>query len=239
MAIELLENIRFVLLETTHPGNIGSAARAMKTMGLSNLVLVNPKCLPDDESRALATRGVDVLDQVRTVAHLKDAVADCHIVFGTAADDRARNWPVMTPNQAVQQLSVLNSDQKIAIIFGRESSGMSNEELDLCHAQIKIPTNKAYSSLNLSHAVQIIAYELFQFANSHELKSSALSEGMATSKDMELFYEHLLSVLSKTQFHDPENPKRLLTQLRRVFNRALLTEKEVHLLRGLLRAIQS
>ncbi len=229
--------IRFVLCETSHPGNIGAAARAIKTMGFSELVLVDPQDFPSAEADARASGAVDVLARARVVSNLQEAVADCGMVYGTSARRRKMRWPELNPRECAQQSLETLSGSPVAIVFGTERSGLSNEQMDLCNALVYIPANPDYSSLNLASAVQLIAYEL-HFAVG-EFQAPQTSEfPPATGADMELFYEHLRRVMVSSGFMDPDNPRQLERKLRRLFNRAHPDVNELGILRGVLAAAE-
>lgn len=234
----LNENVRIVLVGTTHPGNIGATARAMKTMSQNNLYLVNPKIYPSAEATARATGADDVLINAKVCANLKSAVSDCDLIVGTSARVRSIPWPLVTPRECANNIAT-NRYSSIAIIFGRENSGLSNEELELCNLVIKIPTNLEYSSLNLAAAVQIICYELLLINESQNLKDESKELLNVNQEKMELFYKHIEECMIETGFYDLNNPGRLMHRLRRLFNRAHLDEIELNILRGFLSSVQS
>ncbi len=229
--------VRFVLCETSHPGNIGAAARAIKTMGFSELVLVDPQDFPSSEADARASGAVDVLAAARVVDTLADAVADCRIVFGSSARRRKLRWPELNPRECAQQALATARSGPVAIVFGTERSGLTNEQMDLCNALVYIPANPDYSSLNLASAVQLIAYEL-HFARGEFQPAQEPEFASATAADMELFYAHLERVMIGSGFMDPANPRQLERKLRRLFNRAHPDVNELGILRGLLAAVE-
>jgi len=238
----LFPSVRIVLIETSHPGNIGAAARAMKNMGLTRLVLVNPKDFPDDKAFRRAASAVDVVSSALVVDTLDEAIQGCQLVLGTSARDRRIPWPMLEPRACGEKVVVEQAaGAEIAIIFGRESSGLKNEELQKCHFHINIPTGEAYSSLNLAMAVQVLCYELLQA--SLKAKSAVAVEveswdmAYATSDSVEHLFKHLEETLIQVEFHDPKNPRQLLTRLRRMFNRIRLDEMEVNILRGFLTSV--
>ena len=239
---EILNNIRIVLVATTHPGNIGATARAMKTMGLRHLVLVNPKIYPSAEVTARAAGADDILHETRVCDLLEEAIADCSMVFATSARSRNIQWPVSNPQKAAESIILAASKgNKTAIVFGRENSGLSNSELEDCNAMIQIPTNKEYSSLNLASAVQIIAYELRMFLMNDNMEQTIEDEGMAvpvTSEQMALFYQHLEGCLTDIGYYDPKKPRLLMRRLKRLFNRAQLDEEEYNIFRGIMSSVQ-
>lgn len=232
----MLNLIHIVLVETSHPGNIGSVARAMKTMGLQHLILVNPKKFPDAEATAMASGAEDVLLNAKVCSSLGEAISDCHQVVGCTARARDLSWPMNTPRQWVESLDTQSG--KIALVFGRERTGLTNDELWLCQSGIMIPTSKIYRSLNLSQAVQIIAYEL-QVKWGEEMDSFSLdSDPKVEVVAMEHFYQHLESTLIQTEFMRADEPKRLMPKLRRLFNRAEIQTSEMNILRGILTQIE-
>lgn len=230
-----MKSIHIILVQTSHPGNIGSVARAMKTMGLSKLRLVQPKYFPHEQATALASDAVDVLENAEVYDDLKSAIADCHFVVGTSARTRYLDWPLLTAREAAARV-VAESSQSVAIVFGREQSGLTNEELQCCHAHLQIPANPNYSSLNLAAAVQVVAYEVFCTSLSKAPKKKA--EMLATHEEVELLLTHLEKTLIDIEFLDPKNPRMLMPRLRRLFNRAELEKTEVNILRGILAALQ-
>lgn len=234
----MLENIRIVLIHTSHPGNIGSVARAMKTMGLSDLWLVEPLHFPDHKADELASGAVDLLQRATVVSTLDEALADCSFVIGTSARMRKVPWPLVSPRAAAEKVRAEAPGNKIAVIFGREQSGLTNEELERCHLHVNIPANPDYSSLNLAAAVQVLAYE-FRVAS---LSVAPASEEewdyrLATSDEMEKFFTHLQEVLVEIDFLKMSAPRKLMTRLRRLFNRARPDVMEMNILRGMLSAI--
>lgn len=228
--------IRIVLVGTTHPGNIGAVARAMKNMGLADLALVNPRYFPHDEATARASGADDVLQSARVFATLADAVADCVYVAGASARSRALNWPTLYPRDCAQRLLEESRQGPVAAVFGPEKAGLSNEDLDHCDALLTIPTNPDFPSLNLGMAVQVLTYELRNRISAPipEFESDVPA---ATSDDMERFYTHLETVLRDIRFLDPENPRLLMRRMRRLFVRARPDMNEVNILRGILTAI--
>lgn len=235
-----LDNIRFILVGTTHPGNIGAAARAMKTMGLTNLHLVAPKTYPCAEATARASGADDVL--ARAVVHddLDSALVGCHQVYGLSARLRHLPVPVVNPREAVAQIQQTDDNSQIALVFGREHSGLSNEELDRCHHLVNIPANPEYSSLNLAAAVQVIAYELkMSFDPTIEVGRIGEEREAINAEDLEHLYKHFEQSLTTIGFLNPEQPKNLMRRLRRLFNRADLDRNELQILHGILRAAET
>ncbi len=246
------DQIRIVLVETSHSGNIGAVARAMKNMGLGNLWLVNPASFPDEASYARAAGAYDILDKATVVSTLDEAIADCVCVMGTSARGRKVPWPVIAPPDAAAKASQQSEAGQVALVFGRENHGLSNEELQRCHFHIHIPSNPDYSSLNLAMAVQVMCYEL----RMHYLKGLEGGDGSpylkpmmvhgdegwdvppAPVRDVEGFFSHLEQVLVDVDFHRRDNPRQLMTRLRRLFQRAGLDQMEINILRGILTAVQ-
>ena len=234
----MFAKIKIVLVATSHPGNIGASARAMKTMGFKNLVLVQPKCFPSPEAVAMASGAEDILEQAQVFDDLATAIADCHWVIGTTSRARDLSWPMFTPETLGPQVQQhLQSGHKIALVFGRESSGLSNEELWLCQGGLTIPTGLEYRSLNLSQAVQIIAYELFKQLGDFSMQPVTAED--VTSLAMEQFFIHLQTVLIEIGFMSASEPKRLMPKLKRLFHRAGMQTSEMNILRGILTQIQA
>lgn len=227
---------RIVLVETSHPGNIGAAARAMRVMGLRELVLVRPRRFPHADATAMAAHADDVLEAARVVDTLEEALAGCTTVFGTSARRRSLEWAEHDARSAALHVGGGGDDAVAAFVFGRERTGLTNAELDRCHFMLHVPTADDYGSLNLAQAVQIVAYEL-QMAR-HEMPARAAAEPPPTHEDMERFHEHLEQALTDIGFLDPDNPRQLLRRLRRYFNRSEPSALELNILRGILRAAQ-
>lgn len=236
----LLENINIVMVETTHPGNIGAAARAMKTMNLSSLSLVNPQCAVDKTALVRSAGALDVLDQSQRFPDLASAIADSHLVIGTSARSRTVSWPALTPETIGEKVFSLGDDMRVSIVFGREATGLTNEELQHCHYALNIPTNPDFSSLNVASAIQIVAYELSKpvMSQNQEPASVKRSELIATSEELESFFNHLRKVLEQIGFLDPGNPRQMMKRLRRLFQRAEPNRNEVNILRGILTAVE-
>jgi TrmH family RNA methyltransferase len=239
LALEILSNIRIVLIHTTHPGNIGAAARAMKTMGLARLRLVTPKYFPHDEATARAAGATDVLDNAQVCATFVEAVADCGLVLGVSARSRTIAWPQWDARSAGRQVILAAQNAPVALVFGSERVGLSNADIDRCHGLVQIPANPEYASLNLAAAVQVLAYELRMAAlEVAGVETPAPPEHVpADAQDVERFYEHLRQTLVDVEFLDPENPRQLMRRLRRLFNRALPDTMELNILRGILAAV--
>ncbi len=232
----LLDRIRVVLTRTSHPGNIGAAARAMKTMGLTRLVLVAPESFPDPVADARASGALDVLHAARVVATLEEALEGTVMSAALTARRRELSVPLALPREAAPELVRHAQAGEVALVFGTESSGLSNEDVALCTLPVTIPANPAYSSLNLASAVQLLCYELRLAALAPEL-SEAPTEA-ARFEDIEGFYAHLEEVMRAAEFYDPATSKRLLPRVRRLFGRVRLERDEINILRGLLAALQ-
>lgn len=253
-----LDNVRIVLVETSHPGNIGAAARAMKNMTFSDLALVSPQNYPEVKGQgkayARASGATDVLYDATIYNSLADAIADCDLVVGASARLRAVTWPELNPREMAEKIfsssASVNTNaentvtdetlnfKKTAIVFGREDSGLNNEEMDLCQFLVHIPANADYTSLNIAAAVQVLCYEVYMTAllSKGTIAKAQNEHPMATSEDIELFYEHLENTLIQMKFLNPSNPMQLMRRLRKLFNRCGLDKIEVNILRGILTA---
>lgn len=251
-------NICVVLVQTSHPGNIGAAARALKNMGIPNLRLVDPRTpFPSDEATWRSASATDVLERAQVFASMEDAVADCGLVIGTSARSRRMPWPVLTPRQCANHVVQDAGKNKVALVFGREDTGLSNEELQLCHYHVQIPANAEYSSLNLAAAVMVICYEVRvamlealapagdeaaqreqRFAEDKVYNPDNETEfwdvPKADAHQLELFYQHLEKTLTDLTFHKPENPRLLMQRMRRLFTRIRPDTMEINILRGIL-----
>lgn len=243
----MLDRIRIVLVNTTHPGNIGATARAMKNMGLSDLCLVEPKFFPHEEAQARASGADDILASARVVGSIDEALADCQLVVGTSARERHIPWPLVNPRElgaiSAQMLqSEADAAGRIAVLFGREASGLTNEELHLCHKHVHIPTNPDFSSLNVAAAVQVISYEMrmalveAQIADAPQWGTQWDIE-LADNAELERMFEHLERTLIDIEFLDPDNPRQLMPRLRRLILRAVPDKVEVNVLRGILKKV--
>jgi len=236
-------NIKIVLVNTSHPGNIGAAARAMKNMGLSELVLVQPEDFPSGVAVGRAASAVELLENALVTDSLEEAIADCGLVIGASARRRSIPWPMLEPDECGKKAAVESGQHKVALVFGREDSGLNNEELQQCHFHVQIPANPDYSSLNLAAAVMVICYELNKAAI--KLADQSVSEleefwdqERATADQVEYFYTHLERVLVAIDFHDPENPRQLMQRMRRLFGRVRIDAMEMNILRGILTNIE-
>lgn len=235
-----LDRVRIVLVNTSHPGNIGGVARAMKNMGLSQLYLVEPRKYPHDEATRRASNAEDVLAAAVVVDSVEEALNGCDLVLGTSARERRIPWPLKDPRGCVDEAISSRYQANIAILFGREHSGLTNEELQMCHMHMHIPTNPDYSSLNLAAAVQVVAYECRLAALDQTIEVSEV-EGwdmpLADAEDVERMHQHMAQTLAAIDFIDLDNPKQALNRLRRMFARTRLDKMEVSILRGMLNKI--
>lgn len=239
---ERFARVRFVLVGTTHPGNIGASARAMKAMGFDDLRLVSPKTFPAAEATARASGADDLLARATVVTDLAAAVADCALVVGTTARDRHLEWPVLSPREAAGRIVDTLASGPVAVVFGREQSGLSNAELDRCHHAIRIPTNPAFNSLNLAQAVQVCAYELRQSLLATDTREMPGNDGepdpAADAGELDRLHAHLIEVMTAVGYFDPTNPRLLPRRLRRLLNRSGLQRSEAQILRGFLSAVE-
>jgi len=230
----LFDRIRIVLIATSHPGNIGAAARAMKTMGFERLVLVEPKSYPNADATARASGADDVLANAVVCDSLEQALTGCHYVFGLSARERTIPWPQMSPCECAQY-SADHSEAEIALVFGREHSGLTNGELEACHYHVQIDANPNYPSLNLAAAVQIMCYELRLAGAEGVVKGDVLP---APVEELERFFEHLEQVMIDVEFLNPEQPGHIARRLRRLFLKAQPEKQDINILRGVLSAVQ-
>ena len=235
---ELLNSIKVVLVGTTHPGNIGATARAMKNMGIVNLALVAPKEFPSDVATYRSKAAKDVLENAEVFDTLKMAVSNCELVIGTSARERKVPWPILNPKDASQEVSrgVLNN--KVAIVFGREDRGLTNDELGLCNLHVHIPTDPAYSSLNLSQAVQIMVYEMRSSILENQENEEYWDVEFADNDQTERLIIHMDELMQEVDFYEIDNPRKLLLRVRRFFKRSRIDVMEVNIFRGLFAAIQ-
>lgn len=230
------------MVEPSHPGNIGAAARAAKTMCIENLVLVNPAEYPSGQARARATGALDVLERAEIHDTLGDAIADCTFVVGSSARQRGLQCPEVEPSELGEKVWHEVERGNVAIVFGRESSGLSNEELDQCHYLTTIPANWEFSSLNIASAVQVICYEIYKAylakTNSNLEASTDSDDQLATVEEVDHLLAHMKKVLEEIEFFDPKQPKLLMRRLRQLYSRVRLTQVETNILRGILSATQ-
>lgn len=233
-----LSSIKIVLVETTHPGNIGAVARAMKNMKMHNLCLVSPKIFPCADATSRASGADDVLAHAQIYQTLPEAIADCQLVIGTSARGRTISWPELNPRACAEKILLHEPGRQVAILFGRENSGLKNHELDLCQFLLRIPCNSQYSSLNIAAAVQIICYELFVTSGLDSQEQVQVGDRgempLATAAQMESFYIHLAEALTDIGFMHPDKSKSIMRRLRRIYNRVHLDTKELDILRGIL-----
>lgn len=229
---------RIVLVGTTHPGNIGAVARAMKNMGLSDLALVAPRYFPHADATARASGAEDLLEAAAVTDSLADALRDCRFVAGASARARTIDWPALAPRECAARLVAESEQGDVAVVFGPEKSGLTNEDLDRCHALLSIPADPAFSSLNLAMAVQIVCYELRLARTGSPVTPPARDVPLAKSEDLERFYVHLEAVLTASGFLDPDNPRLLMRRLRRLFARAQPDQNEINILRGILASLE-
>lgn len=236
----MLNNVKVVLVGTSHSGNIGSAARAMKVMGLSNLVLVDPQCDVDEQALALAAGAADIAQNATVVSSLNEAVADCALVVGSSARSRTLEWPMLEPRECGEKFVSEGQASPVALVFGRERTGLTNDELQTCHYHVCIPANPEYSSLNLAMAVQTLSYEIRMAYLEREQSQYEKPQELEypRHKELELFFEHLEKVAKDTQFISEEQPGKVMNKLRRLFNRARPEAQELNILRGVLTAIE-
>jgi TrmH family RNA methyltransferase len=230
--------VRIVLVGTTHPGNIGAVARAMKNMGLSDLMLVNPRHFPHDDASARASGAEDVLQSARVVSCLADAIEDCCYVAGASARPRTIGWPTMTPRGCAERLSRESRAGSVAAVFGPEKAGLTNEDLDRCHTLVTIPASPEFSSLNLAMAVQVLCYELRVAEIDGVAPEYSRDTPLASVAELERFFIHLEQVLTASGFLDPDNPRYLMRRLRRLVLRAEPDRNEINILRGILASLE-
>jgi len=232
-----LDNVRIVLSHTSHPGNIGATARAMKTMGLSKLYLVNPKHFPDNEADIRASNARDVLGAARVCNSLEEAIGDTFLVAALTARPRDLPHPTLNARQAAMELMEHAYHHPVALLFGRESAGLTASEISHCQLTVQIPANPVYSSLNLAAAVQIVAYELRMALDESAASLCSRLPELASLHEIEGFHRHLEHIMINSGFLDPKQPKRLMRRMRRLFARTQLEKEEVNILRGLLSAV--
>lgn len=240
----MLDNIRIVLVNTSEPGNIGGVARAMKNMCLEHLVLVNPEQFPSAKATARASGADDLLARATVCQSLDEAISGCGLVLGASARLRRLAWPQMDARQCAAEALSQARHTPVAMVFGREHSGLTNEELERCHYLVNIPSNPAYSSLNLAAAVQVIAYELLMASQSAGPRVPPSDDAVlpqeepATADQMQGFFEHLFAVLTEIGFLQDQHPRKMNRRLKRLFNKAHMEKVEVNILRGILSTVQ-
>jgi tRNA (cytidine32/uridine32-2'-O)-methyltransferase len=241
----LMANARIVLVNTSHPGNIGGVARAMKNMGIHNLVLVDPQEFPSGKADARSAGAKDVLENARVVGSLEEAIEGCALVVGTSARSRNIPWPLMDPRETAAQALAELPKHQVAFVFGREDRGLTNDELHLCNFHVHIPSHEDFSSLNLAAAVQVIAYELRMALLASEkgdepapIWGTEWDAELATNDQMEKLFEHMQETLVEIEFLDLDNPRQLMARLRRLYVRARMDQVEHNIMRGILTATQ-
>lgn len=238
----MLQNIRIVLVETSHTGNMGSVARAMKTMGLTNLYLVNPLVKPDSQAISLAAGASDVIGEAKIVDSLDEAIAGCSLVVGTSARSRSLPWPMLDARECGVKSIEEGQQAPVALVFGRERVGLTNDELQKCHYHVAIQANPEYSSLNLAMAVQIIAYEVrmawLQAQESQSPKPQYEASPYPLVDDLERFYQHMENMMLESGFIREANPGQVMSKLRRLYTRARPERDELNILRGMLSSFE-
>ena len=232
-----LQNIRIVMIATTHPGNVGAAARAMHNMCISRLSLVDPQCPIGDVAYGRASGANVILDNRETHADLRSAIADCSMVIATTARRRSLPWPELEPQEMAEMVFTLDDDRQVALVFGRENSGLSNDELQMCNQMVCIPTNPDFSSLNVASAIQVLCYEIYrQQSNFPEVPAWSGQDLPASSGEVEGYIDHLRQTLDDCGFLNPQQPEMIMQRLRRLYLRSELTRNEIDILRGILSA---
>ena len=235
----LNEFVQIVLVETSHPGNIGSVARAMKNMSLSRLALINPKKFPHDEATALAGNAGDVLEQAQVFSSIEEAVKNSKIIFATSARERTIEWPVASVKDAAQEINQLAAENiEVSILFGREDRGLTNEELQLSNKHLIIPADPEYPVLNIAMSTQVVCYELYQ-ASHNEPIGPWQDFPEYTSQELQHLIDHFNETVFKLDLIDPKNPKQILTRMERMFRRLYPDQMEGNFLRGFLKAVNN
>lgn len=233
-----IENIRIVMINTSHPGNIGAAARVMKNMGLKKLYLVQPKNFPNYEASAMASGASDLLSQAIICDSFAEALEGCHLVLGSTARERKIQHEFIDGREAGLLTVKESLQQQVALVFGRERTGLTNDEIGLCHKLINIPSNPDYSSLNVASAIQIISYEVMMALGMQNAHSTQTDSEYASSDNMQRFYQHLEETLVAIDFLKLKQSPQLIPKLRHIYNRARLTQEELNILRGILSKTQ-
>jgi tRNA (cytidine32/uridine32-2'-O)-methyltransferase len=235
----LLNSVKVVLVGTTHPGNIGATARAMKNMGILDLALVEPKEFPSDVATFRSKAAKDILEKASVHTSLEEAISECELVVGTSARGRTVPWPVLNPREAAEEMHKSSLNGKVAIVFGREDRGLTNEELGLCNFHVHIPSDPEYSSLNLSQAVQILAYEIrLSYLQDRHVNEEYWDVELANNEQTERLINHMDELMQEVDFYDVENPRKLLVRVRRFFKRSKIDVMEANIFRGLFATIQ-
>lgn len=232
-------HIHIVMVATTHPGNIGGVARAMKNMGLSRLSLVAPETpFPHPKARARASGAVDVLENTKIYSSLPEAVANCSLVIGASARLRTLPWPIVEPRECASRVVNIEKGTEVAIVLGRENSGLTNEELEHCQLLVTIPTNPDFSSLNIAAAAQVLCYEIRMATTNERIPQPEPDSPLATSAEKDGLFAHFEQALTELEFLNPDNPGQLIRRLKRLYARTGLERLEVNILRGILNAAQ-
>lgn len=235
----LLNSVKVVLVGTTHPGNIGATARAMKNMGILDLALVEPKEFPSDVATFRSKAAKDILEKASVHTSLEEAISECELVVGTSARGRTVPWPVLNPREAAEEMHKSSLNGKVAIVFGREDRGLTNEELGLCNFHVHIPSDPEYSSLNLSQAVQILAYEIrLSYLHDRHVNKEYWDVELANNEQTERLINHMDELMQEVDFYDVKNPRKLLVRVRRFFKRSKIDVMEANIFRGLFATIQ-
>ena len=235
----LLNSVKVVLVGTTHPGNIGATARAMKNMGILDLALVEPKEFPSDVATFRSKAAKDILEKASVHTSLEEAISECELVVGTSARGRTVPWPVLNPREAAEEMHKSSLNGKVAIVFGREDRGLTNEELGLCNFHVHIPSDPEYSSLNLSQAVQILAYEIrLSYLQDRHVNKEYWDVELANNEQTERLINHMDELMQEVDFYDVKNPRKLLVRVRRFFKRSKIDVMEANIFRGLFATIQ-
>ena len=229
--------VQIVLVETSHPGNIGSVARAMKNMGLSNLCLINPKKFPHQEATALAGNATDVLDNAKIFTSIQEAVKHSKVIYATSARDRTIEWPTLSARDAASEMQeLIDNEIEVSILFGREDRGLTNEELQLANKHLIIPANPDYPVLNIAMSTQVVCYELYQAAQDNSVESWQ-DFPKYTSEELNNLIEHFNETVEALELVDPKNPKQIMTRMERMFRRLYPDQMEGNFLRGFLKAV--
>jgi tRNA (cytidine32/uridine32-2'-O)-methyltransferase len=235
-----LKNIKIVMVGTTHPGNIGAAARAMANMCFTRLTLVDPQCPVGEVAYARASGANAILDKRETCKDLEQAIADCNCVIAASARRRSLSWPELSPPEMADKLTDMNDTARTALVFGREHSGLNNDEIQLCNYMVCIPTNPDFSSLNVASAIQVLCYQIFQrqVTVPPVVKPPETQDMPVPSSELEGYFEHLQNVLQMSGYLDPQQPGLIMQRLRRLYLRSEVTRNEINILRGMLTAIE-
>ena len=230
--------INIVLIETSHPGNIGSVARAMKTMGLKNLLLINPRKFPSGDANALSGNAIDILEKAKVYKNLKDAIKDSTFVYATSARVRSIQWPTKNAQDAAEEIvKQVSANKKISIIFGREDRGLTNEELQIANTHIEIPANPEYPVLNIAMSAQIICYEILK-ASIDTTARDWHDYPEVDSENLQMLIDHFIETATDIDVINPDNPKKIISRIKRMFTRLHPDEMETSFLRGFLSGIK-